>query len=128
MMQFSQLTETQRAQLEQFVDQLHRPAVLSAWKLMNQFKILLAQALASPSGATSTAASPAADSIWGLIASLDVTEVVPLINSGLAGAQPLQAQVLLWNLADFASTLDTHYTDAALQNYALTVGAVNIGG
>lgn len=124
---FSSLTSDQQDQLSTFVDTLHRPTLLGAWKLMRQFDAMLSEALASPSGQASSASSPASDSIWGVLLGLTGSETVPIVSSGLSGAQPIQAQVLLANLGTFATILAAQNTDSARQSFALAVGAVNVG-
>jgi hypothetical protein len=126
---FSSLTSDQQATIKNFVDLIYRPTMGKVARiLMNEASAVLSGALASPSVQPSSAESPASDSIWGLLASLTGTEVVPIGPSNLAGISPLQAQVVLWNLADLASVVAAHTTAQAVQNFTLIVGAGNLVG
>jgi hypothetical protein len=123
---FASLDSATKARVQQAVDTLYRPLMGQVAKLLGSAVVASDAFLASPSGATSTPQSPAADSILGILAALDSGQVVPIGGSGLAGAQPLVKDQITGNTVNLLTVLAQFNTDAARQSYALAAGAGNI--
>lgn len=124
---FASLTSAQQVQIETYVDSVLRPTVLQLAKAMaNASVTLIPEYLVSPTGATSTIASPASDSVAGLLATLGSTEVVPLYTTGLAGAGPLLASKVASYTGALNTLLATYFTAAVQQDYAQIVGSTNL--
>lgn len=124
------LTATQQALITNYVDQVLRPAMLP---LVKAFASASAQVLpaylTSPSGATSTFAAPAADSIAAVLATIPGADIVPLSAqnpTGLALAQPLTAAEVISYTTALNTLLTTWWTLAFQQAYSNIIGAPNV--
>ena len=87
---------------------------------------MLPQYLSSPTGLASTLASPAADSVAGLLAALSQTDVVPILNSGLPLDGPLLVSKIITYTAALNALLATNFTAAIQQDLAQIVGSPNL--
>jgi hypothetical protein len=125
---WASLTPTQQTEVQQYCDQLFRPTVLRLVKALASTSVeVLPQYLVSPTGLASTLASPAADSVAGILATLSAGEVVPLFNTGLALAGPLLASKLITYSTALNTLVGSYFTAAIQQDYAQIVGGPNIG-
>jgi hypothetical protein len=129
------LTAAQQANITNFVDQVLRPTYLNLVKALAAANIrVIPGYLASPSGAASTFASPAADSIAGLLAGASSSglvsgDVVPLSAqnpTGLALAQPLTVGNLQSDISNLNTMLTTYWQLAAQEGFSNVVGAPNM--
>jgi hypothetical protein len=124
---FASLTPAQQAQVQNYVDQVLRPTVLGlARALARANTVVVPQYLSSPTGAASTIAAPAGDSVAGLVASLDANQVVPVLSSGYPLSGPLLGSKVAAYTAAFNTLLGTHFSAAVQQDYAQIVGAPNL--
>lgn len=124
------LTTAQQALIQNWIDQEFRPATkLLVTALANAYAGTIPSFISSPSGLTSSVASPAADSVAGLLASISSSDVIPLsvqFPTGYALAQPLTAGSVL-TYADGLNTLVVaNYVAAALQAWSNIIGAPNL--
>lgn len=115
--------------MQNYNDQDLRPALLNLAKALAAASItVVPQYLSSPSGLTSTIASPAADSVAGILATLTAGEVVPILTSGL----PLSGSVLGSKVTAYSAALNnllgTNFTAAIQQDLAQFVGSINLLG
>ncbi len=94
--------------------------------LKNASIAVIPQYLTSPTGLTSTIASPAADSVAGILATLSAGEVVPILNSGLPLAGPLLASKAVSYSGNLNTMLGTYFSAAVQQDYAQIVGSINL--
>jgi hypothetical protein len=120
-------TADEKERVQQYTDQVLRSTVLLlARSMVRTSGVLVPQYLVSPTGLSSTMASPAANSVGGILASLDAGEVVPILNSGL----PLNGPLLGSKVASYTSSLNnllaTLYTAGVQQDYAQIIGAPNL--
>ncbi len=123
------LSAAQQAAIQNFVDQDFRPTILSFGKTFSGTQIrLIPQYLSSPSGLTSTIASPAADSVAGLLAALPGADMIPIINSGLPLIGPLPVSKVISYCSTLNTMLATYWTAAIQQDLAQMVGSINITG
>lgn len=121
------LTTAQQQQIQNYVDQVLRPDALTLAKALAKANVsVIPQYLFSPSGATSTFASPAADSVGGLLGTLSGSDVVPILNSGLALISPIIVSKITTYTGAFNTLLGTYWTLAAQEDFAGIVGSVNI--
>jgi hypothetical protein len=124
---WASLTSTQQVEVQNYIDQVFRPAVLKLASAMAEASIhVIPQYLSSPTGLASTLASPAADSVAGILATLGAGEVVPILTSGLPLAGPLLASKAATYSATLNTMLATYFTAAVQQDYAQIVGTPNI--
>jgi len=123
------LTPAQKTQVQDFTDKALRAALLSLARSLAQASISVSpQYLSSPTGLASTFASPAADSVAGILATLTAGEVVPLSTSGLALAgSPLASKVAAYTVA-LNNLVGTNFTAAIQQDLAVFVGSPNLIG
>jgi hypothetical protein len=123
---WASLTPAQQAQVQTYTDADLRAVVLGLARALAKTNIsLIPQYLVSPSGLTSTIASPASDSVAGILATLGATEVVPN-GSGLAGSGPILASKVATYSVSLNSMLATYFSAAVQQDYAQIVGSVNL--
>jgi len=123
------LTAAQQIQVQEYVDQVFRPALLSLAQAMAQTSIVLVPAyLYSPTGATSTIASPAADSVAGLLATLTAGDIIPLLNTGLALARPVLGSKVTAYSSTLNTMLATYFTLTIQEDLAGIVGSPNLLG
>ncbi len=123
------LTAAQQAQIENYVDQIFRPAMLCLAQAMVQATVTVVPTyLSSPSGASSTMSSPAIDSVAGLLTALSAGDVVPVLNSGLAQAKPLLASKVTSYTTTLNSMLATYFTLAIQEDLSQIVGSPNLLG
>lgn len=124
------LTTAQQAFIQNWIDQVFRPGTLLTVKVLtNAYAAVIPSYIASPSGLTSTFASPAADSVAGLLASIPAGDVIPLstqLPTGYALAQPLTAGEAITYAIGLNNMVTTNYTPAALQAFSNIVGAGNL--
>jgi hypothetical protein len=122
------LTSAQQAQIEFWLDQIFRAGFLQFAKALGEFSAnVMPGYLASPSGAASTFASPASDSVAGLLATLPTTDQVPVSTTGLAGAGPVEVEAILTYMGIVNSPLLATYWSASAQAvYAEIIGAPNV--
>lgn len=124
---WAQLSPAQQAQVTNYCDQVFRPVVRELARSMLHISAeVVPQYLVSPTGAASTIASPAADSVAGLLATLAAGEVVPLSTSGLALAGPLLASKLASYTLSLNTALATYWAASVQQDYAQIVGTPNL--
>ncbi len=123
-------TTAQQALIENWVDQEFRPATLLLVKaLANAYAGTIPSYIASPTGLASTFASPAADSVAGLLASIPSSDIVPLSTpfpTGYALALPLTAGEIITYVGGLNTMVTTYYVSAALQAWSNIIGAVNL--
>jgi hypothetical protein len=120
------LTAAQQLQIENYVDKVFRPAVLSLAQAMAAASLeVLPEYLSSPTGLTSSLASPAADSVAGLLAGISGSDVIPT-NTGLAMAGPLLVSKVTTYTTSLNTLLGTYFTAAVQQDFAQMVGSPNI--
>ncbi len=123
------LTANQQAAIQNYVDQDLRPALLNLAKALASTSLtVVPQYLSSPTGLTSTIASPAADSVAGLLAALTQSDVVPILNSGLPLTGPLLVSKVIAYSSALNSLLASNFTAAIQQDLAQFVGSVNLLG
>ncbi len=121
------LNATQQAQIQNYIDQDLRPALLSLAKALGATSLsVIPQYLSSPTGLTSTIASPAADSVAGLLASIPGADVVPNLSSGYPLSGNLLASKIITYSAALNSLLATNFTAAIQQDLAQFVGSINL--
>lgn len=126
---WASLTPAQQTTVQNFVDQDLRPALLNLSKSLAAASItVVPQYLSSPTGLTSTIASPAADSVAGILATLTAGEVVPILNSGLPLAGSLLGSKVVAYSAALNNLLGTNFTAAIQQDLAQFVGSINLLG
>lgn len=117
----------QKLSVQNYCDQLFRPTVRElAQSMLHTSVLVLPQYLVSPTGLTSTFAAPAADSVAGILASLNAGEVVPVLNTGYALAGPLLASKLVTYTGALNTALATYWTAAVQQDYAQVIGTPNL--
>lgn len=117
----------QQAQVQNYADQVFRPVVRElARSMLHTSAQVITQYLVSPSGLPSTMGAPAVDSVAGILASLDVGEVVPILNSGYPLAGPLLASKLATYTGALNTALATYWTSTAQQDYAQVIGTPNL--
>lgn len=125
---WASLTQTQQAQVMAYVDRDLRPALLSLGQALAHTNLsLVPQYLASPSGAASTLAAPAADSVAGILATLTAGEVVAT-QTGLALAGPARADKVTAYTVALLNLVTTNFTAAIQQDLAVFVGSINLKG
>ena len=125
------LTTTQQSLIQNWIDQEFRPATLLVVKaLSNIYAGTLPAYLASPTGLASTFASPAADSIAGLLTTLSTSDVIPLASganqTGYALALPLTVGEVITYGGGLNTMMTTYYVSAALQAWSNICGAPNL--
>lgn len=121
------LTANQQAQIQNYVDQDLRPALLNLAKALSATSLtVIPQYLSSPTGLSSTIGSPAADSVAGLLAALVQSDVVPILNSGLPLTGPLLVSKIIAYSAALNSLVGTNFTAAIQQDLAQFIGSVNL--
>lgn len=126
---WASLTPGQQKQVQDYTDKDLRPALLNLARALAQASIaVVPQYLSSPSGASSTMASPAADSVAGILATLTAGEVVPISSSGLALAGSLRGDKIVAYTAALNNLLATNFTPAIQQDLAQFVGSPNLVG
>jgi hypothetical protein len=124
---WASLTAAQQAQVQNYCDQVFRPVVRELARAMLHTSVeVIPQYLVSPTGAASTIASPAADSVAGILATLSAGEIVPILSTGYALAGPLLASKLVTYSSALNTALATYWTSTAQQDYAQVVGSVNL--
>lgn len=124
---WASLSPAQQLQIQSFVDQSFRPAVLTLARAYARASVVvLPQYLDSPTGLSSTMGSPAADSVAGLLATLTAGEVIPILSSGLPLAGPLLASKVVSYCTTLNTRLGTDFSNAAQQDYAQIVGSINL--
>lgn len=124
---WASLSPAQQAQVQNYCDQVFRPVVRELARSMMHTSIqVITQYLVSPTGLTSTIASPAADSVAGILATLSAGEVVPILNSGYPLAGPLLASKLATYSGALNTALATYWTSTAQQDYAQIIGTPNL--
>jgi hypothetical protein len=115
------------ARVQNYVDQTLRPTVLGLAKALARANIaVIPQYLASPTGLPSTIAAPAVDSIAGLLATLDVGQVIPILSSGLPLSGPLLASKVAGYSGSLNTMLATYFSANIQQDYAQIVGSINL--
>ncbi len=121
------LTAAQQQRIQDYIDQDLRPALLSLARALGATSLsVIPQYLSSPTGLTSTIASPAADSVAGLLASIPGADVVPNLSSGYPLSGPLLASKIIAYSAALNSLLGTNFTAAIQQDLAQFVGSINL--
>lgn len=124
------LTSAQQALIQNWVDQEFRPASLLLVKALGNAAIgTVPSYIASPSGLPSTFASPAADSIAGLLATLNTADVIPFsttVPSGYPLIQPLTVGNVITYTSGLNTMVTTYWIAAALQAWSNIVGAPNL--
>ncbi|HEY1645286.1 MAG TPA: hypothetical protein VGF75_02775 [Candidatus Saccharimonadales bacterium] len=121
------LSAAQQAAVQNYVDQVFRPAVLSLAKALAASQItVVPQYLSSPTGLASSMASPAADSVAGLLAALPQSDVVPILNSGLPLDGPLLVSKIVAYTAALNNLVTSNFTASIQQDLAQIVGTPNI--
>lgn len=124
---FASLSPADQARIQNYTDQDLRAVVLGLARALARTNVaLIPQYLASPSGAASTIASPAADSVGGLMATLDAGQVVPVLNSGYPLSGPLLASKIVTYTGSLNTLLATYFSTAVQQDYAQIVGSINL--
>jgi hypothetical protein len=126
---WASLTTDQQKRVQDYLDKDLRSALLNLGRSLAAANLsVMPQYLSSPSGAASTVASPAADSIAGILATLAAGEVVPISSSGLALAgSPLASKVAAYTVA-LNNLVGTNFTAAIQQDLAVFVGSPNLVG
>jgi hypothetical protein len=124
---WASLSPAQQAQVQNYCDQVLRPVVRELARSMLHTSVeVIPQYLVSPTGLPSTMASPAADSVAGILATLAAGEVVPILTT----AYPVAGSLLGSKLATYSGALNTalstYWTATAQQDYAQIVGAPNL--
>jgi hypothetical protein len=115
------------ARVQGYANKSFRPSVLNLARALAQASIaVIPQYLASPTNLPSTMAAPAADSVAGLLATLDAGQAIPIGDSGLPLAGPLLASKLVTYTGSLNTLLGTHFSTAVQQDYAQIVGAINL--
>jgi hypothetical protein len=71
-------------------------------------------------------ATPAADSVAGILATLGAGEVVPILTSGLPLSGPLLGSKVTAYSAALNNLLATNFTAAIQQDLAQFVGSINL--
>lgn len=123
------LTALQQQQIQNYIDQDLRPALLNLGKALASTSLtVIPQYLSSPTGLTSSIGSPASDSVAGLLASIPGTDVVPILTSGLPLEGPILVSKIIAYSAALNSLLATNFTPAIQQDLAQFVGSVNLLG
>ncbi len=123
------LTAAQQQRIQDYIDQDLRPALLNLAKALGSTSLsVIPQYLSSPTGLTSTIASPASDSIAGLLASIPGADVVPNLSSGLPLSGNLLASKVIAYSAALNNLLGTNFTAAIQQDLAQFVGSINLLG
>ncbi len=121
------LTGANQTRIIEYNDQDLRIALLNLGKALAMTSLtVIPQYLSSPSGAASTIASPAADSVAGLLASIPGADVVPIGSSGLPLIGPITAGKIITYSAALNNLLATNFTAAIQQDLAQLVGSVNL--
>ncbi len=121
------LTADQQQRIQNYVDQDLRPALLNLGKALASTSLtVVPQYLSSPGGSASTIASPAADSVAGLLASITGTDTVPILNSGLPLVGGVTAAKIIAYSSALNSLLATNFTAAIQQDLAQFVGSINL--
>jgi hypothetical protein len=117
----------QQAQVQNYVDQDLRPALLTLARALARANIaVLPQYLASPSGQASTLAAPAADSVAGIVATLSAGEMVPVLTSSLALIGPVLGSKVASYTTALNTLIGTNFTTAIQQDLAQFVGSPNL--
>ncbi len=123
------LTSLQQQQIQNYIDQDLRPALLNlARALASTSLTVVPQYLSSPTGLTSTIGSPAADSVAGLLAAMPGADVVPILSSGYPLSGPLLVSKIIAYTTALNSLLGTNFTAAIQQDLAQFVGSINLLG
>lgn len=124
-----QVAPTDQLRVQGYLDKALRTSLLNLAKALAQANVaVMPQYLSSPSGLSSTLASPAADSVAGILATLAAGEVVPLSTSGLALAgSPLASKVASYTVA-LNNLVGTNFTAAIQQDLAVFIGSPNLIG
>lgn len=124
------LTTAQQAFITAYFDQVFRPACLQFVKTLSACNDqVIPGALASPSGATSTFQSPAADSVMGMLAALSGSDIIPLSTAnptGLALAQPVSVTQAISFITALDGLIGTYWQLANQEAFSLIVGAPNV--
>ncbi len=121
------LNATQQAQIQNYVDQDLRPALLNLAKALASTSLtVVPQYLSSPTGLASTIGSPAVDSIAGLLAAIPGADIVPNLSSGYPLSGNLLASKIITYSAALNSLLATNFTAAIQQDLAQFVGSINL--
>jgi hypothetical protein len=124
------LTAPQVTLITNNIDQEFRPATLLLFKaLANAATATLPGYLASPTGLVSTWASPAVDSVAGLLAALPTADIIPFsiqFPTNYALAQQLTVGEVITYMTGLNALVTSDYTAAALQAFSNIVGAPNM--
>ena len=121
------LTAAQQAAIQNYVDQVFRPAALKlAQAMLLSSATVLPQYLSSPTNLVSTIGSPAADSVAGLLAAMTGADVIPILNSGYPLSGPLTVSDVITFTSGLNTLLGTNWTAAAQQALAQIVGSPNL--
>ena len=121
------LTALQQQQIQNFVDQDLRPALLNLARALSAASLtVMPQYLSSPTGLSSTIAAPAADSIAGLLAGVSGADVVPIFSSGLPLSGPLTVSKIIAYTVALNNLLGTNFTAAIQQDLAQFIGSINL--
>jgi hypothetical protein len=124
---WASLTQPQKDMVTNFADPALRPALLRLARSLAMANLaVVPQYLASPSALASTMASPASDSVAGILATLTAGEMVPIGPSGLAGAAAVRADKIITYTAALNNLIASNFTAAIQQDLALFVGSVNL--
>jgi len=124
---WASLTQPQKDMVLAFNDPALRPALLRLARSLAMAKLtVVPQYLASPSGAASTMAAPAADSVAGIMATLTGSEMVPLGSGGFVGAAAVRADKVIAYTSAMNNLITTNFTDPIQQDLALFVGSINL--
>jgi hypothetical protein len=124
------LTAAQQAMITYYVDQVFRPNMLPfVTALSDGSDRVIPGALASPSGASSTFSSPAADSVLGLLGTLNGADFIPFSATnptGLAGAQQFTVADAIAFIGAINTLVQTYWQLPNQQAFSLIVGAPNL--
>lgn len=121
------LTAAQQQRIQDYIDQDLRPALLNLAKSLAAASLtVVPQYLSSPGGSASSMATPAADSVAGLLASIPGADVVPVLSSGYPLSGPLLASKVIAYTAALNNLVGTNFTAAIQQDLAQFVGSINL--
>lgn len=124
---WASLTSAQQTQVQNYCDQVLRPVVRELARAMMHTSVeVIPQYLVSPTGLSSTIASPAVDSVAGILATLTAGEVVPILTSGYPLSGALLASKIVTYSGALNTALSTYYTTTVQQDYAQIVGTPNL--
>jgi hypothetical protein len=123
---WASLSPTQQAAIQGLNDSVLRPQIAETFRNLSKLSNMLQGIVSSPTGATSSFVSPAPDSILGVVATLEATEVVPVANSGLAGAQDVPAAMMLAVLGNINAIVTEFYVPAQIQAAMVFAGPGNV--